>query len=90
MGQTSLAGFLTRQLEAVGLSQLECCPGPARPAPGTRQFYSGGHTVARHSRWKGVDAIQVVSCTVCLYVQRNSIDNFMFLRHSGFKIQVNC
>ena len=69
VGPTSLGALLTRQLEAAGLSQLECCPGPARPAPGTSQFYSGGHTVARHSRWKGVDAIQVVCGTVCLNAQ---------------------
>ena len=59
-GQSSFAGCLTKYLRKMSvIDEIECIPSKSKPSPGRLGYYTGGYTVLKHAKWKGVDAVQV-------------------------------
>merc|ERR1711892_17387 len=60
IGQTSFGGCLSKHLSKLpAITEIACIPSQARPSPGKLGYYTGGYTVLKHAKWKGVDAVQV-------------------------------
>ena len=60
IGETSFGGFLSKHLsQNPPVSNIACIPSKSRPSPGRLGYYTGGYTVLKHAKLKGVDAVQV-------------------------------
>ena len=60
IGSTSFGGCLSKHLGRMQpLTDVGCIPSLKKPSPGRLGYYTGGYTVLKHAKWKGVDAVQV-------------------------------
>ena len=60
IGPTSFSGCLSDKLSKIpSLQAMQCIPSMQKPSPGRLGFFAGNYIVNKHSREKGVDAVQI-------------------------------
>lgn len=60
IGEPSFSGCLSSQLARVpAIQSMQCIPSLAKPSPGRLGYFIGNYITQRHSKEKGIDAVQV-------------------------------
>ena len=60
IGPSSFGSCLSKWLlNSPLIKDIKSIPSEAKLSPGRLGYYTGGYTVLKHSKWKGVDAIQI-------------------------------